>query len=60
MSGKEDEGDSLRNLAEVYPTLKELRLAKPEAAVKFLACTKHQSENWPTSSLIDGYLDALP
>lgn len=60
MPGKEDEGTVLRDLAEIYPTLKELRLADPHGAEKFLVGTKHQSENWPTSSLIDGYLDAQP
>ena len=58
--GKDDEGAALRDLAEVFPTLKELRLANPPGAEKFLLGTKHQSENWPTSSLIDGYLDSLP
>lgn len=60
MSGKDDEGATLRDLAEVFPTLKELRLANPPGAERFLLCTKNQSENWPTSSLIDGYLDSLP
>jgi hypothetical protein len=60
MAGKDDEGEALRNLAEVYPTLKELRLAKPLGSEKFLAGTKNQSPSWPTSSLIDGYLDSLP
>ena len=60
VQGKDDEGDALRDLAEVFPTLKELRLANPPGAGKFLTATRHQSENWPTASLIDGYLDALP
>lgn len=60
MQGKEDEGAALRDLAEQYPTLKELRVANPQGAGNFLLCTKNQSENWPTSSLIDGYLDGLP
>jgi len=60
MSGKEDEGSVLRDLAEMYPTLKAMRSAAPPAAMSFLSHTKNQSENWPTASLIDGYLDALP
>ena len=60
MSGKEDEGAALRDLAELFPTLKELRLANPPGAEKFLLGTRKQSENWPTESLIDGYLDSLP
>ena len=60
MSGKEDDGAALRDLAEVFTTLKELRLANPAGAEKFLMATRHQSENWPTASLIDGYLDSLP
>lgn len=61
MSGKEDdEGTVLRDLAERFPTLKELRLANPPGAENFLKGTKHQSESWPTDSLIDGYLDAQP
>ena len=60
MPGKVDEGPVLRELAEDYPTLKELRQAAPPAALTFLAHTKNQSEKWPTASLIDGYLDAMP
>jgi hypothetical protein len=60
VSGREDEGAALRDLAELHPTLKELRLANPPSAKRFLLSTKNQSENWPTASLIDGYLDALP
>lgn len=60
VSGKEDEGSVLRDLAETYPTLKDLRLAAPPAAGLFLAHTKNQSGNWPVDGLIDGYLDALP
>jgi hypothetical protein len=60
MSVKEDEGAALRDLAEIYPTLKELRLANPPGAGMFLVRTNKQSENWPTASLIDGYLDARP
>jgi hypothetical protein len=57
---KEDEESILRTLAEIYPTLKELRSANPIAATRFLEHMKHTSENWPTESLIEGYLDALP
>lgn len=60
MGSKDDEGSDLRTLAESYPTLKELRVANPPGAKAFLGATKNQSENWPTESLIDGYLDALP
>lgn len=60
MLDKEDEGAALRDLAEGFPTLKELRLANPPGAEKFLAATRHQSENWPTDALIDGYLDSQP
>lgn len=60
MSGKEDEGTVLRALADLYPSLKELRAAAPPDAASFLLHTKRNSENWPTESLIDGYLDALP
>jgi hypothetical protein len=58
--GKEDDSAVLRDLAEAFPTLKELRLANPAGAEKFLLCTKNQSESWPTAALVDGYLDALP
>ena len=57
---RKDDGATLRDLAEVFPTLKELRLANPPGAEKFLLGTKKQSENWPVASLIDGYLDSLP
>jgi len=60
MSGKEDEGSVLRDLAEMYPTLQAMRSAAPPTAALFLSHTKNQSENWPTVALIDGYLDALP
>lgn len=60
VAGKDDEGAALRDLAEVFPTLKELRLANPPGAEKFLLATRKQSENWPVESLIDGYLDSLP
>ena len=60
VAGREDEGSILRDLAEAYPTLKDLRLAAPLAASRFLSHTKNQSENWPTAALIDGYLDAVP
>jgi adenine deaminase len=60
MSGKEDEGSILRDLAEAFPMLKEMRLANPPGAQRFLFCTKDQSEHWPVDALIDGYLDALP
>ena len=60
MSGKEDDGSVLRDLAEMYPTLKAMRSAAPPGAALFLSHTNNQSENWPTAALIDGYLDALP
>jgi len=60
VSGKEDEGTVLRDLAESYPTLKEMRAAAPPAAALFLTHTRNQSESWPAAALIDGYLDALP
>lgn len=56
----EDEGTALRTLAEIYPTLGELRLANPVGAKKFLDHTKKQSDKWPIEGLIEGYLDALP
>ncbi len=60
MSGREDEGTVLRTLAERYPSLKDLRAAAPPEAARFLAHTHTNSENWPTESLIEGYLDAVP
>jgi len=60
VSGKEDEETVLRDLAELYPTLKEMRAAAPPAAALFLSHTRNQSEHWPAAALIDGYLDALP
>ena len=60
MSVNEDEGAVLRTLAESYPCLKDLRSANPIAAKKFLDHMKSKSENWPTESLIEGYLDSLP
>jgi hypothetical protein len=60
VSGRDDEESTLRDLAETYPTLRELRLAAPPEASRFLSHTRNQSERWPTASLIDGYLDAVP
>ncbi len=60
MPVNEDEGTVLRTLAEIYPSLKELRSANPIAAKKFLDHMKNSSGNWPTESLIEGYLDSLP
>ncbi len=60
MSGVMNEEAVLRDLAELYPTLQDLRLANPPGAEGFLKCTQKQSEKWPVASLIDGYLDSLP
>ena len=60
VSGVMNEEAVLRDLAEQYPTLQDLRLASPPGAEGFLKCTAKQSEKWPVASLIDGYLDSLP
>jgi hypothetical protein len=56
----EDEGTVLRTMAEIYPTLGDLRLANPIEAKKFLEHTKKQSPKWPIEGLIEGYLDSIP
>lgn len=50
----------LRSLAETYPTLKDLRLANPIEAKRFLDHTAKNAERWPVEGLIEGYLDSVP
>ena len=54
----EEERVALQAIADVHPTLRELRLGSPPGAARFLSFTRSKSENWPTQALLNDYLQS--